>query len=54
MKNVEFCSPAVYFVDSSPGPQYHVDAKITRFGKDGTPAYSILGRMKGQSKLHYM
>uniref|UniRef100_A0A3Q2Q1U4 CIMAP1 family member D n=1 Tax=Fundulus heteroclitus TaxID=8078 RepID=A0A3Q2Q1U4_FUNHE len=29
-------------VDSSPGPQYHVDAKMTRFGKDGTPAYSML------------
>lgn len=41
----------VYRVDSSPGPQYHIDAKITRFGKDGTPAYSMLGRMKAQSKL---
>ncbi len=46
-----FTSPAVYCVDSSPGPQYHVDAKITRFGRDGTPAYSMLGRMKAQSKL---
>ncbi|KAM4575653.1 outer dense fiber protein 3-like protein 2b isoform 1-T1 [Fundulus diaphanus] len=35
-------------VDSSPGPQYHVDAKMTRFGKDGTPAYSMLSRTKGQ------
>uniref|UniRef100_A0A3B4U0W7 CIMAP1 family member D n=1 Tax=Seriola dumerili TaxID=41447 RepID=A0A3B4U0W7_SERDU len=39
-------SDNMYCVDSSPGPQYHVDAKITRFGKDGTPAYSMLGRMK--------
>ncbi|KAG7230817.1 hypothetical protein INR49_019631, partial [Caranx melampygus] len=41
----------VYCVDSSPGPQYHVDAKFTRFGKDGTPAYSMLGRMKAQQEL---
>uniref|UniRef100_A0A8C1EQ64 Outer dense fiber of sperm tails 3-like 2a n=1 Tax=Cyprinus carpio carpio TaxID=630221 RepID=A0A8C1EQ64_CYPCA len=33
-------------VDSSPGPQYHVDAKMTRFGRDGTPSYSMLGRKK--------
>ncbi|KAG9273765.1 outer dense fiber protein 3-like protein 2 [Astyanax mexicanus] len=33
-------------VDSSPGPQYHVEAKITRFGRDGTPSYSMLGRKK--------
>nr|XP_020462731.1 outer dense fiber protein 3-like protein 2 isoform X1 [Monopterus albus] len=43
--------PAVYYIDSSPGPLYHVDAKITRFGKDGTPAYSMLGRMKTQKEL---
>lgn len=42
----------MYFVDSSPGPLYHIDAKITRFGKDGTAAYSMLGRVKAQSKLH--
>uniref|UniRef100_A0A8C9R587 CIMAP1 family member D n=1 Tax=Scleropages formosus TaxID=113540 RepID=A0A8C9R587_SCLFO len=39
-------SDKMYSVDSSPGPRYHIDAKITRFGKDGTPAYSILGRTK--------
>ncbi len=33
-------------VDSSPGPQYHVDAKMTRFGRDGTPSYSMLGKKK--------
>ncbi|KAI4886277.1 hypothetical protein NFI96_010604 [Prochilodus magdalenae] len=33
-------------VDSSPGPLYHVDAKITRHGRDGTPSYSMLGRKK--------
>ncbi|XP_056133268.1 outer dense fiber protein 3-like protein 2b [Lampris incognitus] len=38
----------MYCVDSSPGPQYYVDAKITRFGRDGSPAYSMLGRMRAQ------
>uniref|UniRef100_A0AAY4ALR3 Outer dense fiber of sperm tails 3-like 2b n=2 Tax=Denticeps clupeoides TaxID=299321 RepID=A0AAY4ALR3_9TELE len=33
-------------VDSSPGPQYHVDAKMTRFGRDGTPSFSMQGRAK--------
>ncbi|KAK3546205.1 hypothetical protein QTP70_025220 [Hemibagrus guttatus] len=36
----------VLFEDSSPGPRYHVDGKITRFGRDGTPSYSMLGRNK--------
>lgn len=44
--------PPVYCVDSSPGPKYHVDAKITRFGKDGTPSYSMLGRMKKASMIN--
>ncbi|XP_063058111.1 outer dense fiber protein 3-like protein 2b [Engraulis encrasicolus] len=39
-------SDHLYSIDSSPGPQYFVDAKITRFGRDGTPAYSMLGRMR--------
>ncbi|XP_058472132.1 outer dense fiber protein 3-like protein 2a [Solea solea] len=30
--------------DSSPGPRYHIDAKVTRFGRMDTPSYSILGR----------
>lgn len=45
---------AVYCVDSSPGPQYHIDAKINRFGKDATLAYSMSGRMKAQSKFFYL
>ncbi|KAF7705871.1 outer dense fiber protein 3-like protein 2a isoform X2 [Silurus meridionalis] len=39
-------SSKMLFEDSSPGPQYHVDSKITRFGRDGTPSYSMLGRKK--------
>ncbi|KAF7663078.1 hypothetical protein LDENG_00218780 [Lucifuga dentata] len=41
----------MYCIDSSPGPQYHIDAKLTRFGRDGTPAYSMLGRMKTPKEL---
>ncbi|XP_037343316.1 outer dense fiber protein 3-like protein 2a [Pungitius pungitius] len=37
-------SSAMVSVDSSPGPKYHVDAKVTRFGRMETPSYSILGR----------
>ncbi|XP_053701460.1 outer dense fiber protein 3-like protein 2a [Synchiropus splendidus] len=37
-------SSAMVSVDSSPGPRYHVDAKVTRFGRTDTPAFSILGR----------
>uniref|UniRef100_A0A4W4E1I5 Outer dense fiber of sperm tails 3-like 2b n=1 Tax=Electrophorus electricus TaxID=8005 RepID=A0A4W4E1I5_ELEEL len=37
-------SNTMYCVDSSPGPRYHIDSKVTRFGKNGSPAYSILGR----------
>uniref|UniRef100_A0A3P9HSA4 Outer dense fiber of sperm tails 3-like 2b n=1 Tax=Oryzias latipes TaxID=8090 RepID=A0A3P9HSA4_ORYLA len=44
-------STKMYHVDSSPGPQYHVSAKFTRFGKDGTPSYSMLGRRKLQKEL---
>uniref|UniRef100_A0A3Q3X7K8 Uncharacterized protein n=1 Tax=Mola mola TaxID=94237 RepID=A0A3Q3X7K8_MOLML len=43
----------MYSVDSSPGPKYNVDAKITRFGRDGTPAYSMLGRLKAKSKFQF-
>ncbi|GLD47917.1 outer dense fiber protein 3-like protein 2 [Lates japonicus] len=35
---------SVVSADSSPGPRYHVDAKVTRFGRMETPSYSILGR----------
>ncbi|XP_068195105.1 outer dense fiber protein 3-like protein 2a [Antennarius striatus] len=37
-------SSAMVSVDSSPGPRYRVDAKLTRFGRMETPSYSILGR----------
>ncbi|KAL4000412.1 CDP-diacylglycerolhypothetical proteininositol 3-phosphatidyltransferase [Sarotherodon galilaeus] len=43
----------MYSVDSSPGPRYHIDARITRFGKDGTPAYSMLGKVKAQKELFH-
>lgn len=32
--------------DISPGPAHFINPTITRVGKDGTPAYSILGRQK--------
>ncbi|XP_010884684.1 outer dense fiber protein 3-like protein 2a [Esox lucius] len=38
-------------VDSSPGPRYHVDAKMTRFGRDGTPSFSMLGRARHIAEL---
>ncbi|XP_061681454.1 outer dense fiber protein 3-like protein 2b isoform X1 [Syngnathoides biaculeatus] len=47
MSNSMFC------VDSSPGPQYHIDAKMTRLGRDGTPAYSMLGRTKTQKRFFH-
>ncbi|KAM3875630.1 outer dense fiber protein 3-like protein 2b isoform 2-T2 [Diretmus argenteus] len=47
-------SKNMYCVDSSPGPRYYVDAKITRFGRDGTPAYSMLGRMKEAKEIFQM
>ncbi|XP_028251969.1 outer dense fiber protein 3-like protein 2a [Parambassis ranga] len=37
-------SSAMVSVDSSPGPRYHIDAKVTRFGRMETPSYSISGR----------
>ncbi|KAM4542249.1 outer dense fiber protein 3-like protein 2a [Odontesthes bonariensis] len=37
-------SSAMVSVDSSPGPRYHVGAKVTRFGRMETPSYSISGR----------
>lgn len=40
----------VHSIDCSPGPKYHIDAKLTRFGRDGTPAYSIHGRMESRGK----
>ncbi|XP_069566809.1 outer dense fiber protein 3-like protein 2a [Brachyistius frenatus] len=37
-------SSAMVAVDSSPGPRYHIDAKVTRFGRMEMPSYSISGR----------
>ncbi|XP_020784541.1 outer dense fiber protein 3-like protein 2a [Boleophthalmus pectinirostris] len=37
-------SSAMVSVDSSPGPRYSVDSRVTRFGRMQTPSYSILGR----------
>ncbi|KAM3871451.1 outer dense fiber protein 3-like protein 2a [Diretmus argenteus] len=44
-------SSAMVSVDSSPGPRYHIDANITRFGRGGTPSYSMLGRGKRLGQL---
>ena len=41
---------AVFRKDASPGPGYFVDPAISRFGRDGTPSYSILGRQKDPSE----
>jgi hypothetical protein len=38
--------------DCSPGPGYFIDARISRYGKDGNPSYSILGRQRDPSKCH--
>ena len=43
-------SLAVFRKDASPGPGYFVDPAISRFGRDGTPSYSILGRQKDPSE----
>ncbi|TKS86817.1 Cytokine receptor-like factor 1 [Collichthys lucidus] len=48
-------STTMISVDSSPGPRYHIDSKVTRFGRMETPSYSILGRGRRighQSVLH--
>ncbi|XP_075391273.1 protein CIMAP1D [Tenrec ecaudatus] len=34
--------------DSSPGPVYFLDPKVTRFGRSCTPAYSLQGRGKSR------
>lgn len=34
--------------ESSPGPIYRIDSRITKTGMDGTPAYSMLGQTKDQ------
>lgn len=37
-------SSAMISIDSSPGPRYYIDGKLTRFGRTETPSYSISGR----------
>ena len=32
--------------DASPGPVYLPNFKVTRYGQDGTPMYSVYGRIK--------
>ncbi|XP_055514839.1 outer dense fiber protein 3-like protein 2 [Leucoraja erinacea] len=39
-------SGALYYNSCSPGPRYYVDPKITRFGRNGTPSYSMAARVK--------
>ncbi|XP_016356121.1 LOW QUALITY PROTEIN: outer dense fiber protein 3-like protein 2 [Sinocyclocheilus anshuiensis] len=41
----------MHSIDCSPGPKYHIDDKLTHFGRDGTPAYSIHGRMESQASI---
>ena len=36
--------------ECSPGPAYSVNCRLTRYGMDGTPIYSMLGRNKDGSK----
>ena len=40
--------------DCSPGPAHAIDSKFTRFGKDGTPQYSILGRQRDPCEDTYI
>ncbi|XP_078217415.1 protein CIMAP1D isoform X2 [Callithrix jacchus] len=40
--------PAAPPQDTSPGPIYFLDPKVTRFGRSCTPAYSMQGRSKSQ------
>jgi len=43
---------AMFKKDNSPGPQYWISPDITRYGKDGTPFYSILGRQKDPNNFN--
>ncbi|KAM6973180.1 outer dense fiber protein 3-like protein 2a [Aplochiton taeniatus] len=44
-------SSTMFSVDSSPGPRYHIDANMTRFGRSITPSYSMLGRGRRAGEL---
>lgn len=37
---------AVVKTDCSPGPKYFPPFNVTRYGRDGTPAFSLHGRPK--------
>ncbi|KAB0394131.1 hypothetical protein E2I00_016077, partial [Balaenoptera physalus] len=43
------CDPAPRLTpETSPGPVYFLDPKVTRFGRSCTPAYSMQGRGKSR------
>nr|XP_033812392.1 outer dense fiber protein 3-like protein 2 [Geotrypetes seraphini] len=44
-------SDNMFFKDSSPGPCYYVDPKLTRFGRHEGPSYSMLSRAKPADRL---
>lgn len=39
----------VFAKDCSPGPIYYINPVLSRFGHDGTPSYSLLGRPRNLS-----
>lgn len=39
----------VFRKETSPGPIYFIDPMLSRYGRDGNPSYSILGRQKDLS-----
>lgn len=45
-------SPPASPQETSPGPVYFLDSKVTRFGRSCTPAYSMQGR--GKSPGEYL
>ena len=42
----------VWRKDCSPGPVYFIDSMFSRNGREGKPAYTILGRQKDLSKCN--
>ena len=50
IKCISYYLIPVFKKDNSPGPGYMVHPSITRYGKDGSASYSILGRQKDSSK----
>ncbi|XP_003387090.2 PREDICTED: outer dense fiber protein 3-like [Amphimedon queenslandica] len=39
-------SNSMFRKETSPGPIYFIDPMLSRYGRDGNPSYSILGRQK--------